>query len=71
MYPNRRHPSVLGHLERDFDVGLSTEVIDFRRLDLGDDVDQVGGVGKITVVEDHVGSLMLVLVEVLQSTSVE
>lgn len=35
---------VLCHLEGDFYVGLSTEIVDFGGLDLGEDIDQVGAV---------------------------
>lgn len=43
--------SVLGHLERDLDVRLSTEVVDFSRLDLGEDVHEVGAVAQVTIVK--------------------
>lgn len=43
--------SVFSHLERDFDVGLGSEVVHFGRLDLGDDVDEVGAVAEIAVVQ--------------------
>jgi hypothetical protein len=43
--------SVFSHLKRNFDVRLSTEVIDLRRLNLGDDVDKVGTIAQITVMK--------------------
>ena len=46
---------VLGHLERDLDVRLRAEIVDFGRLDLGDDVHQVGAIGKIAIVELEFG----------------
>ena len=39
------------HLERDLDVRLSTEVVDLSRLDLGDNVHEVGAVAQIAVVK--------------------
>ena len=47
--------SVFRHFKRDLDVGLVAEVVDLGGLDLGDDVGHVGGVGQVTVVEDHLG----------------
>lgn len=35
---------VFCHPEGDLDMGLGTEVVDFRGLDLGDDVDEVSAV---------------------------
>jgi hypothetical protein len=46
---------VLCHLERDLDVRLSAEIVDFGRHDLSDDVDEVSGVRQVTVVKDHFG----------------
>lgn len=43
--------SVLGHLERDLDVRLRTKVVDLGWLDLCDDVDKVGTVAQVTVVQ--------------------
>lgn len=45
--------SVFRHIERDLDVGLSTQVVDFSRLNLADDVDKACGVSKITVVQEE------------------
>ena len=39
------------HLERDLDVRLSTEVVDLSRLDLGDNVHEVGAVAQITIMK--------------------
>ena len=50
---------VLGELERDLDVGLGAEVVDLGGLDLRDDVDEVGSVGQVTVVKDHLGCQQL------------
>ena len=44
-------PRVLCHLERDLDVRLCAEVVDLRRLDLGDDVHEVGAVAQVAVVQ--------------------
>lgn len=44
---------VFRHFKRNLDVRLGAEVVDLGRLDLGDNVGQVGGVGKVTVVQDH------------------
>jgi len=46
---------VLGHVKGDLDVGLSTQVIDLGGEDLGNDVDEAGGVGQVTVVKTHLG----------------
>jgi hypothetical protein len=46
---------VLCHLERDLDVRLRAEVVDLGGHDLGDDVDEVGGVCQVAVVKDHLG----------------
>jgi hypothetical protein len=43
--------SVFRHLEGDLDVGLGSEVVDFGGLDLGDDVDEVGAVAEVAVVQ--------------------
>ena len=43
--------SVLGHVERDFNMGLSAEIVNLRGLDLGEDVDEIGAVGEVAVVE--------------------
>jgi len=47
--------SVLRHVERNLDVGLGTQVVDLGGENLGDDVDQAGRVGQVTVVETHLG----------------
>ena len=33
---------ILGHVERDLDMGLGTQIVDLGGEDLGDDVDQAG-----------------------------
>ena len=43
--------SVLGHLERNLDVRLSTEVVDLSRLDLGNNVHEVGAVAQIAIMK--------------------
>ena len=43
--------SVLGHLKRDLDVRLGTQVIDLRWPNLGNDIDEVGAVAEIAVVQ--------------------
>ena len=50
---------VLGELERDLDVGLGAEVVDLGGLDLRNNVDEVGSVGQVTVVKDHLGCQQL------------
>ena len=56
----------------DLDVALSAEVVDFRGLDLADDVNEAGGVSEIPVVQGHLGTaLMFVVVEMLNPGSVE
>lgn len=47
---------VFCHFEGDLDVGLGTEIVDFGGLDRGDDIDEVGAVGEIAVVEVEVVS---------------
>jgi hypothetical protein len=46
---------VLGHVEGDLDVGLGTQVVDLGGEDLGDDMDQAGRVGQVTMVKAHLG----------------
>ena len=48
---------IFGHLERDLDVRLSTEVVHLSRLDLGDNVHEVGAIAQVTIMElELVGS---------------
>ena len=42
---------ILRHVKGDFDVRLRTEVVDFGRLDLRDDVYKVGAIRQVSVVE--------------------
>lgn len=42
---------VLGHLKGDFDVALCTEVVDFGGAHLGKDVDEIGAVAQVAIVE--------------------
>lgn len=42
---------VFGHLERDLDVRLSTEIVDFSGLDLGNDVHKVCAIAQIAIVK--------------------
>ena len=42
---------VLGHLERDLDVRLGAQVVDLRGEHLGEDVDEIGAVREIAVVQ--------------------
>lgn len=48
-----RLTGVLGHLEGDLDVTLGTEVVHLSRANLGEDVDQVGAIAEITVMQLH------------------
>jgi hypothetical protein len=43
--------SVFRHFERNFDVALGTKVVDLCRLDLGDNVDKIGAVAEVSVVQ--------------------
>ena len=43
--------SVFCHLKGDLDMRLRTEVVDLGRLDLSDDVDEVGAVTQVTIVQ--------------------
>jgi len=53
-------------------VGHGRQVIDFVRLHLLDDADQIGGVGEVAVVEDEVAVFHVrVLVEVVDTVGVE
>jgi hypothetical protein len=42
---------VLRHLEGHRDVGHGSEVVNLVRLDLRDDVEQIGGIGQIAIVQ--------------------
>lgn len=44
--------SVLRHVEGDLDVTHCTQVVDFVWANIGDDGDQVGGITKVTIVEE-------------------
>jgi len=53
-------------------VALRAQVVDFIRLGLLDDANQIGGVRKITVVQYEIAMIdMRVLVQVIDSVSVE
>jgi hypothetical protein len=53
---------VLGHFERDLDVTLRAEIVYLCGLHLGNNVYEVGAVGKITIVEmEFVRPLVLIL----------
>ena len=63
---------VFGGLERDLDVALRGEVVDFVGLGMLENADQVGGVGEVAVVQGEapVGGVR-VLVEVINALGVE
>ena len=64
--------SVFGGFEGNRHVGHGRQVVDFVRLHLLDDADQVGGVGEIAVVEDEVAVFHVrILVEVVDAVGVE
>ena len=63
---------VFGHIKRDLDVTHGTKVVDLGGLDIGNDGNEIGGVAKITVVqEDLDASLVTVLVNVINASGVE
>jgi hypothetical protein len=63
---------IFGGLEADRHVAHGAEVVDFVRLGLLDDTDQVGGVGEVAVVQDEVLVFdVRVLVEVVDSVGIE
>lgn len=43
--------SVLSHFEGNFDVGLGSEIVHFRRLDLSDDIHEIRAVTQISVMQ--------------------
>ena len=55
---SRKHCThcVFRHVERDLDVTLRGQVVDFRWPDLRDDINEVRRVCEVAVVKDHVGS---------------
>jgi len=64
--------SVLSHLERDFDMRLSSKIVDLMRLNLGDDTDQVGGICKISIVQEELGRVhMAINVDMLNTSSIK
>jgi DNA integrity scanning protein DisA with diadenylate cyclase activity len=64
--------SIFGHIERYFDVTHGTQVVDFYRLDLANDGDEIGGIAQVTVMQKELDtSIMTILVDVLDTTSVE
>mmetsp|Transcript_20926 Transcript_20926/g.67317 ORF Transcript_20926/g.67317 Transcript_20926/m.67317 type:complete len:372 (-) Transcript_20926:86-1201(-) len=63
---------VLGHLEGHLDVRLGGQVVDLVGADLGDERDEVGGVGHVAIVEAKANiPLVGILVKMLNATSVE
>ena len=49
-----------------------TQIVDFLRLDLGNDADEIGGVAQVTVMQKELDSaIMTILVDVLDTSSVE
>jgi hypothetical protein len=63
---------VFGHFEGDFDVGLGTEIVDLGGLHLCDDVHEIGAIAQITIMQlELVRVLMLVFIQMMQTTSVE
>ena len=46
---------VFSHVKGDFHVGLSSQVVDFRGTNLGNDVNQASGIRQIAVMQDHHG----------------
>jgi hypothetical protein len=64
--------SIFGHIEGYFDVTHGTQVVDFLRLDLGNDGDEIGGVAQVTVMQKELDStIVTILVDVLDTPSVE
>jgi hypothetical protein len=64
--------SIFGHIEGDFDVTHGTQVVDFLRLDLGNDADKIGGVAQVTIMQKKLdSSIMTILVDVIDTSSVE
>ena len=41
--------SIFGYIKGDFDVTHGTQVVDFLRLDLGNNADEIGGVAQVAV----------------------
>jgi hypothetical protein len=53
-------------------VTHGTQVVDFLRLDLGNDGDEIGGVAQVTVMQKELDStIVTILVDVLDTPSVE
>lgn len=62
---------VLCHVKRHFDVRLRSQVVKLGRLHMVDDVDQIGRVGQITIVQQELGALVRVFVQMLDTARVE
>src|SRR5262249_23995148 len=59
-------------LETDLDMGLGREIVDFGRLGLLDDADEVGGVGEVAVVHEEPRALLVGIdIEVIDPGGVE
>ena len=64
--------SVFGHIEGNLNVTHGSKVIDLGGANVGDDGDKIGGIAKVTVVEEELDSgLVPVLVDVIDTASVE
>ena len=63
---------VFWHIKTDLHVGHGSEIIDFGGLGVGGDGDEIGGIAKITVMqEDLDAGLVAVLVNVLDTAGVK
>mmetsp|Transcript_47033 Transcript_47033/g.87364 ORF Transcript_47033/g.87364 Transcript_47033/m.87364 type:complete len:234 (+) Transcript_47033:55-756(+) len=64
--------SVLWHVKGDLDVRHGSKVVNFRRTDLGNDGDEIGGIAEVAIVKVELdASLVAVLVDVVDTAGVE
>lgn len=64
--------SVFGHIEGNLYVGHGSKVVDFIRAHISNDGNKIGGIAKISVVEEEFDAgLVPVLVDVINASGVE
>lgn len=63
---------VFGHVKGHLDVTHGTQVVDFGRLGVGNDGDQVGGIAQVTVMQIQLhSSLVSVTINMVDAAGVE
>mmetsp|Transcript_32108 Transcript_32108/g.67312 ORF Transcript_32108/g.67312 Transcript_32108/m.67312 type:complete len:236 (-) Transcript_32108:172-879(-) len=64
--------SVLGHVERNLHVTHGTQIVNFIRLYIGDDCNEIGSIAQVTIMEEKLDSrVVTVAVNVIDAASIE